>query len=50
MVMKYSEPQMFETLRRLARIFAESYPDDSEAVDRFLRWAHEQYGYKYGQS
>jgi hypothetical protein len=48
--MQYSEPQMFETLRRLARIYLESYPDDEESLQRFLRWAHQQYGYRDGQS
>jgi len=45
---KYSEPQMFETFDRLVRIYLESYPDDRQQLERFLRWAHLQYGYKYG--
>lgn len=43
----YSETQLFEVLRRLMRIYLESYPDDREAVDRFVRWAHSQYGYRH---
>lgn len=48
--MKYTETEMFETLRRLARFYVESYPDDREGLERFLRWAHNQYGYQYGDS
>ena len=44
----YTEPQLFETLARLARIYAESYPDDRAGLERFLQWAHAQYGYVYG--
>lgn len=46
----YTEPQVFEMLNRMVRIYVESYPDDSESLQRFLRWAHTQYGYNYGQS
>jgi hypothetical protein len=42
-----TEPEMFDSIRRLARIYLESYPEDSEQVQRFLRWAHSQYGYVY---
>jgi hypothetical protein len=41
----YTEPQVFETLNRLARIYLESYPDDRQGLERFLNWAHSQYGY-----
>ena len=44
---KYTEPEMFELLRRLARLYAESYPADREQLERFLRWAHTQYGYEH---
>lgn len=47
---KYSEQEMFQTFLRLARIYLESYPDDKENLERFLRWAHHQYGYIYGKS
>ena len=45
--MKYSESEMFESLRRMTRIYTESYPEDREQLERFLRWAHSQYGYSY---
>lgn len=48
--MAYTEPQLFETFDRLVKIYLESYPDDQEVLERFLRWAHFQYGYKYGNS
>lgn len=46
----YSEPEMFEALRRLVRIYLESYPNDREELERFLRWTYAQYGYSYGKS
>jgi hypothetical protein len=45
--MKYTETEMFESLRRMTRIYLESYPEDREGLERFLRWAHTQYGYTY---
>ena len=48
--MTYTEPEVFEIINRLSRIYLESYPDDRGGLERFLRWAHNQYGYKYGQS
>jgi hypothetical protein len=48
--MPYTELQMFENLNRLVRIYLESYPDDKEGLERFLCWAHSQYGYEYGNS
>ena len=48
--MPYTEPQLFENLTRLVKIYLESYPEDREGLERFLRWAHTQYGYKYGNS
>jgi len=46
----YTEPEIFETINRLSKIYLESYPEDREGLERFLRWAHFQYGYKYGNS
>lgn len=43
----YTEPQMFDIVTRLAKIYSESYPQDKEGLERFLRWAHTQYGYEY---
>jgi hypothetical protein len=48
--MPYTESQMFEMLNRLVRLYLESYPNDQEGLERFLRWAHSQYGYEYGDS
>jgi len=46
--MAYTEPEIFEIINRLAKIYLESYPEDQKGLERFLRWAHAQYGYKYG--
>jgi hypothetical protein len=46
----YTELQMFETLNRMVKFYLESWPDDREQLERFLRWAHSQYGYTYGKS
>ena len=43
----YTEPQIFETFNRLVKIYLESYPEDREGLERFLRWAHSQYGYTF---
>ena len=48
--MASNEPQIFEIVNRLAMIYLESYPEDQEGLERFLRWAHSQYGYKYGNT
>jgi hypothetical protein len=48
--MSYTDPQIFEMINRLVKIYLESYPEDQEGLERFLRWAHAQYGYKYGNS
>jgi hypothetical protein len=45
--MPYTEPQLFENLTRMVKIYLESYPEDQEGLERFLRWAHTQYGYRY---
>jgi hypothetical protein len=45
---QYTEPEVFEIINRLARIYLESYPSDREGLERFLRWAYLQYGYTYG--
>jgi len=45
--MKYTEPDVFEMLSRLVKVYLESYPADEESLIRFLRWAHSQYGYRY---
>jgi len=47
---KYTDKELFEIFRRLAKIYLESYPDDSESLERFLKWSHNQYGYHYDDS
>jgi hypothetical protein len=44
---KYTESEMFNVLQRLMRIYLESYPNDKESLERFMRWAFSQYGYRY---
>ena len=46
---KYSEKELFEIFRRLAKFYIEGYPQDKESIERFLRWSHHQYGYTYEQ-
>jgi hypothetical protein len=48
--MPYTEPQLFENLTRMVKIYLESYPEDQQGLERFLRWTHTQYGYRYGNS
>jgi hypothetical protein len=47
MTMQYSENEVFESLRRMVRIYLESYPEDREGLERFMRWTHTQFGYVY---
>jgi hypothetical protein len=43
----YTEAQLIEMVSRLAKIYLESYPDDKESLERFLRWSYSQWGYEY---
>lgn len=45
--MNYTETQVFELMRRLTRIYLESFPNDREQLERYLKWAHRQFGYEY---
>ena len=45
--MKYTESEMMETLRRVSKMYLESYPEDRDELERFLRWVHSQYGYVF---
>lgn len=45
--MKFTEQQTFDLIRRLQRIYLESFPEDKESVEKFVRWAHRQFGYEY---
>lgn len=46
---KYTEHEMFQVMQRLMRIYLESYPDDREAIERYIRWSFTQYGYRYDE-
>lgn len=43
----YTEPEIIQTVDRLARIFLESYPENKQEIEQFLRWIYSQYGYQY---
>jgi hypothetical protein len=45
-----TESQMIEHLRRMTAIYLESYPDDRESIERFMRWTLKAWGYEDGQS
>lgn len=45
--MKYNENQVFELMRRLVRIYLESFPEKRDDVEHFCRWAHKQFGYEH---
>jgi len=48
--MKYSEPDMIKALDRMVQVYLETHEQDREALESFVRWAYQQYGYSYGQS
>lgn len=50
MVMKYSEPELIELMKRMIAIYLESYPADEEELRRFQAWVLRQWGYRDGQS
>lgn len=43
----YTEPELVQTIDRLSKIFVESYPENSEQIEIFVRWIYAQYGYQY---
>jgi hypothetical protein len=43
----YTEPEVMQTIHRLASIFLESYPENKDSIELFLRWIYSQYGYQY---
>jgi hypothetical protein len=47
MVKMYTEPEVIQTIDRLAKIFLESYPDNKQSIDLFIRWIYSQYGYQF---
>ena len=48
--MKYSEPELIESMKRMIAIYLESYPNDRESIERFMRWTLKAWGYEDGQS
>jgi hypothetical protein len=46
----YTEPEMLETVNRLIEIYLESYPNDQQSLERFVKWVYSQYGYEYGNT
>lgn len=48
--MPYTEAQMMENLNRMVQIYLESFPDDREGLERFIRWVNTQWGYDLGNS
>jgi hypothetical protein len=48
--MPYTEPELIQTVVRMVKLYAESYPQDQPSVERFLSWVMAQWGYRDGQS
>jgi hypothetical protein len=48
--MPYTEPELIQTITRMVQLYAHSYPEDRELVERFLAWVLAQWGYQGGQS
>ncbi len=46
----YTESEMLETVNRLIKIYLESYPNDQQSLERFVKWIYSQYGYEHGKS
>jgi len=46
----FKETDLIALIKRMANIYLESYPDDREAIERFVRWVLQQWGYKDGKS
>jgi hypothetical protein len=45
----YTESELIQSIDRLSKIFLESYPENSEQIETFVRWIYEQYGYQYSR-
>ena len=43
----YTESELVQAIDRLSKIFLESYPENSEQIETFVRWIDAQYGYQY---
>jgi hypothetical protein len=46
----FKETDLINLIKRMVSIYLESYPEDKEPVERFLRWVLQQWGYRDGQS
>lgn len=46
----FKETDLIALIKRMSNIYLESYPDDREQIERFVRWVLQQWGYKDGQS
>jgi len=46
----FKETDLIDLIKRMANIYLESYPEDREQIERFIRWILKQWGYKDGQS
>jgi hypothetical protein len=44
---KLTEQDMFRAFRKLAKVYQEQTPQDAEAIEHFVIWCHQQYGYAY---
>lgn len=46
----FKEPELIGLIRRMINIYLESYPDDKEQLERFMRWVLKAWGYDNGKS
>jgi len=46
----FKEPELIALIKRMIRLYLESYPDDKEQLERFQRWVLKAWGYEDGQS
>lgn len=46
----FKEPELIALIKRMVRIYLESYPDDRESLERFLKWVLKAWGYNDGDS
>ena len=46
----FKEPELINLFKRMASFYIESYPNDKESVERFLRWVLKQWGYQDGNT
>lgn len=46
----FKEPELIKLIKRMVAMYLESYPDDREQLERFLRWVLNAWGYRDGDS